>query len=54
MKILIIEDDLDTAAFLKSRLEEKCFAVDIETDGDAGLRAIKTNAHSYHYDFCHW
>ncbi len=43
MKILIIEDDLDTAAFLKSRLEEKCFAVDVETDGESGLRTAKIN-----------
>ncbi|MDB4984244.1 MAG: cusR [Patescibacteria group bacterium] len=43
MRILIIEDDLDTATFVKSRLEEKCFAVDIETDGNLGLRAARTN-----------
>ena len=45
MRILIIEDDLDTAMFVKSRLEEKCFAVDIEMDGNAGLKAAKANAY---------
>lgn len=43
MRILIIEDDLDTASYIKTRLEEKCFAVDIETDGDLGLSAAKSN-----------
>lgn len=43
MKALIIEDDKDTLAYLKGRLEEKCFAVDTSTNGKEGLRLAKAN-----------
>jgi two-component system, OmpR family, response regulator len=43
MRALIIEDDLDTQDFLKSRLEEKCFAVDTVDDGDRALYLANTN-----------
>jgi DNA-binding response OmpR family regulator len=43
MRILLIEDDRDTLAYLKDRLEEKCFAVDTATGGKAGARLGKTN-----------
>lgn len=43
MRILIIEDDLDTQSFLRERLEEKCFAVDTASDGTTGVTLAKTN-----------
>jgi DNA-binding response OmpR family regulator len=43
MRALIIEDDLDTQDFLKSRLEEKCFAVDAIDDGEKALYLANTN-----------
>ena len=43
MRVLIIEDDIDTQSFLKERLEEKCFAVDTANDGTTGARLAKTN-----------
>lgn len=43
MKILIIEDDKDTLAYLKERLEERCFAVDMATTGKEGIRLAKAN-----------
>ncbi len=45
MRLLIVEDDLDFQRFLKSRLEEKCFAVDTASDGDAGLDRARTSAY---------
>lgn len=41
MKILLIEDDIDTQEFLKKRLEEKCATVDVVTTGEAGLRKLR-------------
>lgn len=43
MKILIIEDDLDTQEFLQKRLEEKCFAVDVASSGESGMRKFRDN-----------
>lgn len=43
MRVLIIEDEIDVQLFLKSQLEEKCFAVDVATDGDMGIRLATTN-----------
>ena len=37
MRLLIIEDNIDFQKFLKTRLEEKCFAVDATSDGEHGL-----------------
>ncbi len=45
MRILIIEDDLDTQEFLKKRLEEKCFAVDTATTCTNGMKNL--TAHTY-------
>jgi DNA-binding response OmpR family regulator len=45
MKVLIIEDDIDTEEFLKKRLEEKCFAVDVANSGEAGMRKIRANSY---------
>lgn len=46
MKILIIEDDIDTSEYIQKRLEERCFAVDCAHDGELGMRKIRDN----HYD----
>lgn len=43
MRILIIEDDPDTLGYLKERLQERCFAVDVATTGRAGIRLAKSN-----------
>lgn len=43
MKILIIEDDKDTAEYIAERLLEKCLAVDIAYDGTKGIHMAKTN-----------
>jgi two-component system OmpR family response regulator len=43
MKILIIEDDMDTLGYLKGRLEEKCYIVDSAGDGKTGVRLAKAN-----------
>lgn len=37
MRILVVEDEEGIAAFLKQGLEEESFAVDVATDGKAGL-----------------
>ena len=46
MKILIVEDESKTAAFLKKGLTEQGYVVDVATDGEEGLRFID----SYKYD----
>ncbi len=38
MRILIVEDEAKTAAYLKQGLEENAFAVDVATAGNEGLR----------------
>ncbi|MBK8500843.1 MAG: response regulator transcription factor [Saprospiraceae bacterium] len=38
MRILIVEDEVGIAAFLKQGLEEESFAVDVANDGKNGLR----------------
>lgn len=43
MRLLLIEDNIDFITFLKTRLEEKCFAVDVAHDGNRGLFMAKTN-----------
>lgn len=42
MKILLIEDDADIAAFLTMELEHESYAVSAERDGSNGLRAALT------------
>lgn len=39
MTILIIEDEQKVASFIKKGLEEQQFAVEVESDGEAGLKA---------------
>ena len=39
MRILVIEDEKKTAAFLAKGLREAGFAVDLAPDGEAGLAA---------------
>lgn len=46
MRILVVEDEKKTAAFLKRGLSENGFTVDIAEDGDEGLHL----AQSLHYD----
>lgn len=41
MKILVVEDERKTAAFLKKGLEENGFAIDIATDGETGVSLIQ-------------
>ncbi len=45
MKVLIIEDDLDTQEFLQKRLKEKCFAVDVASSGESGMRKFRDIAY---------
>ena len=41
MKILLIEDDADIAAFLSMELEHEDYAVSVERDGPNGLQAAR-------------
>ena len=43
MRILVVEDQKETAAILKQKLEAECYAVDIEHDGERGLYKARTN-----------
>jgi two-component system copper resistance phosphate regulon response regulator CusR len=43
MRLLVIEDEAGIARFLKEGLEEECFAVDVASDGKAGLDLAMTN-----------
>jgi DNA-binding response OmpR family regulator len=43
MRILLIEDDTDTQDFLRERLQEKGFAVDVASTGSRGVYFAKTN-----------
>ncbi len=43
MKILVVEDQEETAATLKARLESECYAVDVEHDGERGAYRARTN-----------
>jgi two-component system copper resistance phosphate regulon response regulator CusR len=45
MHILLIEDEIKTAQFLKLGLEEKGFEVDVATDGIIGRAMFNENAH---------
>lgn len=40
MRILVVEDDLKIAGFIRSGLEGEGFAVDCATDGEAGLERV--------------
>jgi DNA-binding response OmpR family regulator len=43
MKILVVEDQEETAAALKRKLEAECYAVDVEHDGARGFYKARTN-----------
>jgi two-component system copper resistance phosphate regulon response regulator CusR len=43
MRILVVEDEKKTAAFLAKGLREAAFAVDVAVDGEAGLAQARTN-----------
>lgn len=43
MKILIIEDELNVASFIKKGLEEQSFVVDVAYDGQAGKQLAMQN-----------
>ncbi len=43
MKILVVEDQEETAAALKHKLEAECYAVDVEYDGVRGFYKARTN-----------
>ena len=43
MRILIIEDDIDTSDYIAQRLKEGCFATDCAHDGAAGIKLAKTS-----------
>jgi DNA-binding response OmpR family regulator len=42
MKILVVEDQEETAATLKRKLEAECYAVDVEHDGERGFYKART------------
>lgn len=43
MRILLIEDEKKIGVFLKSKLQEKCFTVDVALDGEKGSFLARTN-----------
>jgi DNA-binding response OmpR family regulator len=43
MRILVVEDQEETAASLKRKLEAECYAVDVEHDGERGFYKARTN-----------
>src|SRR5580700_1807302 len=43
MRILVVEDEKETAATLKQKLEAECYAVDVEHDGEKGFYKARTN-----------
>src|ERR1700677_2905959 len=43
MRILVVEDQLEIAANLKQKLEQECYAVDVENDGERGFYRARTN-----------
>ncbi len=45
MRILVVEDEEETAATLKRKLEAECYAVDVEHDGEKGFYKARTNGY---------
>jgi len=43
MRILVVEDQKETAAILKHKLEKERYAVDVEHDGERGFYRARTN-----------
>jgi len=41
MKILVVEDEVKVASFIKKGLMENSYAVDVANDGDAALSLIR-------------
>ena len=46
MKILLIEDEPNVAAFIKQGLEEQIYSVDVAYDGEMGLRLFSQNQYN--------
>jgi two-component system OmpR family response regulator len=45
MRILVVEDNIETAATLKKKLEAECYAVDVEGNGERASYRARTNAY---------
>lgn len=43
MRLLVVEDDVETGSFLKKSFEKECFATDWEKDGDKASYTARTN-----------
>ena len=43
--VLVVEDEEETAATLKRKLEAECYAVDVEHDGEKGFYKARTNGY---------
>ena len=43
MRILIIEDEIEIANFLKNKLNNECFVSDVAYDGENGLSLALSN-----------
>lgn len=54
MRILIIEDELGIALFLKEGLQEESFAVDVANDGPTGLELATVNESEYDLILADW
>jgi len=47
MRILVVEDALKVASFIKRGLEASQYQVDVEYDGEAGLNRLFTDAYTW-------
>jgi two-component system, OmpR family, copper resistance phosphate regulon response regulator CusR len=45
MRLLLVEDDVDVARFIKKGLTEQSYAVDVASDGDSALEMAAVNAY---------
>lgn len=54
MRILVIEDEVGIAHFLKEGLEEESYAVDVAYDGTSGLQIATDNAGEYDIMLVDW
>ncbi|MBN2637668.1 MAG: response regulator transcription factor [Bacteroidales bacterium] len=54
MRILVIEDEMGIANFLKEGLEEEAYAVDVAYDGTTGLQLATDNAGEYDIMLIDW
>ncbi len=46
MRILLVEDDIDLAQFIRKGLKEERYALDVAADGDAGLDLAMHNPYA--------